>query len=145
MEIIEELEPHRRHGYCGAIGYISFNGNMDSNITIRTLLTYKKQVYCWAGGGIVADSQADKEYQETFDKLSLILPLLERSITMTELNNFINRFQFTLPATRQSGPKAGKSAAVLLPIINKPNPTLLLTQRSLYAPMQVRSHFQEGK
>ncbi|MDI7239384.1 aminodeoxychorismate synthase component 1 [Providencia huaxiensis] len=76
MEIIEELEPHRRHGYCGAIGYISFSGNMDSNITIRTLLTYKKQVYCWAGGGIVADSQADKEYQETFDKLSLILPLL---------------------------------------------------------------------
>lgn len=76
MEIIEELEPHRRHGYCGAIGYISFCGNMDSNITIRTLLTYKKQIYCWAGGGIVADSQADKEYQETFDKLSLILPLL---------------------------------------------------------------------
>ncbi|HEP0306722.1 TPA: aminodeoxychorismate synthase component 1 [Providencia rettgeri] len=76
MEIIEELEPHRRHGYCGAIGYISFNGNMDTNITIRTLLTYKKQIYCWAGGGIVADSQADKEYQETFDKLSLILPLL---------------------------------------------------------------------
>ncbi|SPZ17425.1 putative NUDIX hydrolase [Providencia rettgeri] len=65
---------------------------------------------------------------------------------MTELNNFINRFQFTLPATRQSGPKAGKSAAVLLPIINKPNPTLLLTQRSpFYAPMQARSHFQEGQ
>ncbi|WP_369310992.1 aminodeoxychorismate synthase component 1 [Providencia rettgeri] len=76
MEIIEELEPHRRHGYCGAIGYISFCGNMDTNIAIRTLLTYKKQIYCWAGGGIVADSQADKEYQETFDKLSLILPLL---------------------------------------------------------------------
>lgn len=76
MEIIEELEPHRRHGYCGAIGYISFCGNMDTNITIRTLLTYKKHLYCWAGGGIVADSQADKEYQETFDKLSLILPLL---------------------------------------------------------------------
>nr|WP_307862903.1 aminodeoxychorismate synthase component 1 [Providencia rettgeri] len=76
MEIIEELEPHRRHGYCGAIGYISFCGNMDSNITIRTLLSYKKQIYCWAGGGIVADSQADREYQETFDKLSLILPVL---------------------------------------------------------------------
>ncbi|MGL5953357.1 MAG: aminodeoxychorismate synthase component 1 [Providencia rustigianii] len=76
MQIIEELEPHRRHGYCGAIGYISFNGNMDTNITIRTLLTYKKQIYCWAGGGIVADSQADKEYQETFDKLRLILPKL---------------------------------------------------------------------
>ncbi|MBP6121385.1 MULTISPECIES: aminodeoxychorismate synthase component 1 [Providencia] len=76
MEIIEELEPHRRHGYCGAIGYISFCGNMDTNIAIRTLLTYKKHIFCWAGGGIVADSQADKEYQETFDKLRLILPLL---------------------------------------------------------------------
>lgn len=76
MQIIEELEPHRRHGYCGAIGYISFSGKMDTNITIRTLLTDKKQIFCWAGGGIVADSQADKEYQETFDKLCLILPLL---------------------------------------------------------------------
>lgn len=76
MQIIEELEPHRRHGYCGAIGYISFCGKMDTNITIRTLLTHKKQIFCWAGGGIVADSQADKEYQETFDKLSLILPVL---------------------------------------------------------------------
>ncbi|HHR6403962.1 TPA: aminodeoxychorismate synthase component 1 [Providencia alcalifaciens] len=76
MQIIEELEPNRRHGYCGAIGYISFCGNMDTNITIRTLLTDKKQIYCWAGGGIVADSQADKEYQETFDKLRLILPIL---------------------------------------------------------------------
>ncbi|HHR6131290.1 TPA: aminodeoxychorismate synthase component 1 [Providencia alcalifaciens] len=76
MQIIEELEPNRRHGYCGAIGYISFCGNMDTNITIRTLITDKKQIYCWAGGGIVADSQADKEYQETFDKLRLILPKL---------------------------------------------------------------------
>ncbi|WP_045960548.1 aminodeoxychorismate synthase component 1 [Xenorhabdus poinarii] len=76
MEIIEELEPHRRHGYCGAIGYISFCGTMDSNITIRTLLTEKGKIYCWAGGGIVADSVADKEYQETFDKLGQILPRL---------------------------------------------------------------------
>ncbi|MCC8367370.1 aminodeoxychorismate synthase component 1 [Xenorhabdus sp. PB61.4] len=76
MEIIEELEPHRRHGYCGAIGYISFCGTMDSNITIRTLLTEKGKMYCWAGGGIVADSTAEKEYQETFDKLGHILPKL---------------------------------------------------------------------
>ncbi|MBD2811281.1 aminodeoxychorismate synthase component 1 [Xenorhabdus sp. Vera] len=76
MEIIEELEPHRRHGYCGSIGYISFCGTMDSNITIRTLLTEKGKIYCWAGGGIVADSIAEKEYQETFDKLGRILPLL---------------------------------------------------------------------
>ncbi len=76
MEIIEELEPHRRHGYCGAIGYISFCGNMDTNISIRTLFSDRQQLYCWAGGGIVADSQAAKEYQETFDKLSLILSKL---------------------------------------------------------------------
>ncbi len=77
MQIIEALEPNRRNGYCGSIGYISFCGKMDSNITIRTLLTNnKKQIFCWAGGGIVADSQADKEYQETFDKLQLILPIL---------------------------------------------------------------------
>lgn len=58
---------------------------------------------------------------------------------MTELNNFINRFQFTLPTTRQPVFKAGKSAAVLLPIINKPHPTLLLTQRSPF----LRSHAGE--
>ncbi|MBC8943950.1 aminodeoxychorismate synthase component 1 [Xenorhabdus indica] len=82
MEIIEELEPHRRHGYCGAIGYISFCGTMDSNITIRTLLTEKGKIYCWAGGGIVADSIAEKEYQETFDKLGHILPKLrERQLS----------------------------------------------------------------
>lgn len=45
MQIIEELEPHRRHGYCGAIGYISFCGKMDTNITIRTLLTDKKRIF----------------------------------------------------------------------------------------------------
>ncbi|HGJ5863447.1 MAG TPA: aminodeoxychorismate synthase component 1 [Arsenophonus nasoniae] len=79
MEIIDELEPHRRHSYCGAIGYISFCGTMDTNISIRTLLTEKQSLYCWAGGGIVADSTAEKEYQETFDKLSRILPVLENN------------------------------------------------------------------
>ncbi|MER1720111.1 aminodeoxychorismate synthase component I [Proteus terrae] len=79
MEIIEELEPHRRHGYCGAIGYISFCGTMDTNISIRTLLTEKNKIYCWAGGGIVADSVAEKEYQETFDKLGQILTVLNES------------------------------------------------------------------
>lgn len=79
MEIIEELEPHRRHGYCGAIGYISFCGTMDTNISIRTLLTEKNKIYCWAGGGIVADSVAEKEYQETFDKLGQILTVLSES------------------------------------------------------------------
>ncbi|CNE96294.1 para-aminobenzoate synthase component I [Yersinia nurmii] len=76
MQIIEQLEPHRRNGYCGNIGYISCCGTMDTNITIRTLLTEKGKIYCWAGGGIVADSQEQAEYQETFDKIARILPLL---------------------------------------------------------------------
>lgn len=76
MEIIEELEPSRRSLYCGSIGYISQDGKMDSSITIRTLVTEKNQIYCWAGGGIVADSQADAEYKETYDKVSRILPIL---------------------------------------------------------------------
>lgn len=76
MEIIEELEPQRRNGYCGSIAYISCCGTMDSNITIRTLLTAKGKIYCWAGGGIVADSQEQAEYQETFDKIARILPQL---------------------------------------------------------------------
>ncbi|MDT9587103.1 MAG: aminodeoxychorismate synthase component 1 [Candidatus Arsenophonus melophagi] len=76
MEIIDELEPHRRHSYCGSIGYISFCGTMDTNINIRTLLTENQYFYAWAGGGIVVDSTAKKEYQETFDKLSRILLII---------------------------------------------------------------------
>ncbi len=76
MEIIEELEPHRRSVYCGSIGYISRCGKMDTSITIRTLITSNGNIHAWAGGGIVADSQCDAEYQETLDKLSRILPIL---------------------------------------------------------------------
>lgn len=76
MEIIEELEPHRRNAYCGSIGYLSNNGNMDTSITIRTLVCDGKTLYCWAGGGVVADSTAEREYQETFDKVAKILPVL---------------------------------------------------------------------
>lgn len=79
MAIIEELEPHRRSAYCGSIFYISRHGRMDSSITIRTLIAWQQQLYVWAGGGIVADSNADAEYQETFDKLAKILPILEQS------------------------------------------------------------------
>lgn len=79
MEIIEELEPHRRNAYCGSIGYISRHGRMDTSITIRTLVAEKGQLYVWAGGGLVADSLCDAEYQETFDKLSRILPVLENA------------------------------------------------------------------
>ena len=79
MQIIEELEPHRRNLYCGSIGYISRCGNMDSNITIRTLLAHQGNLYSWAGGGIVADSEMEAEYQETLDKVSRILPILSDS------------------------------------------------------------------
>jgi len=76
MEIIEELEPHRRSAYCGSIGYISRHGRMDTSITIRTLVAENGKIHVWAGGGLVADSQCESEYQETLDKLSRILPLL---------------------------------------------------------------------
>jgi len=76
MQIIEQLEPHRRGIYCGTIGYVGFDGNMDSNIVIRTLVHSGKEVRCWAGGGIVADSDLKAEYQETLDKASAMLKLL---------------------------------------------------------------------
>ena len=77
MQIIEELEPHRRGIYCGSIGYIGFNGNMDSNIAIRTLLHKDGHSYFSAGGGIVRDSVCDEEYQETYDKAAALLGLFE--------------------------------------------------------------------
>lgn len=80
MEIIEELEPHRRSVYCGSIGYISACGDMDTSITIRTLVCENNTIHCWAGGGLVADSVLDNEYQETFDKVNKILPILKETI-----------------------------------------------------------------
>ncbi|QHM75285.1 Aminodeoxychorismate synthase component 1 [Mixta theicola] len=77
MEIIETLEPQRRNAWCGSIGYLSRCGKMDSSITIRTLIVEQGQIYCAAGGGIVADSEAELEYQETLHKLRRILPVLE--------------------------------------------------------------------
>jgi len=78
MQIINELETFTRGIYCGVIGYLDFIGNMDTNICIRTLLLEKEKIVCCAGGGIVADSQLELEYQETFDKLNKILPVLNK-------------------------------------------------------------------
>ncbi len=78
MEIIEELEPHRRHFYCGSLTYFSFNGKMDSNILIRSLISKDNMIYTWAGGGLVNDSDCELEYQETFTKLSKILAPLSQ-------------------------------------------------------------------
>ncbi|PHS24068.1 MAG: aminodeoxychorismate synthase, component I [Methylophaga sp.] len=78
MEIIEELEPHQRGIYCGSIAYIGFDGKMDSNITIRTLVYSQNRLRFWAGGGIVADSEADAEYQEIDDKAAAILKIIKQ-------------------------------------------------------------------
>ena len=78
MEIIEELEPHQRGIYCGSIAYIGFDGRMDSNITIRTLVYSQNRLRFWAGGGIVADSQADAEYQEIDDKAAAMLLIIKQ-------------------------------------------------------------------
>lgn len=77
MEIIEELEPDRRGPYCGSIAYIGFDGNMDSNILIRTLAYNNNKLRFWAGGGIVTDSKVNDEYQEIHDKAAALLALIE--------------------------------------------------------------------
>ncbi len=77
MEIIEELEPHRRGVYCGAIGYLGFDGDMDTSIAIRILVHSGDRLRFWAGGGIVADSGPEAEYRECQDKAAALLRLLE--------------------------------------------------------------------
>ena len=77
MEIINELEPTRRGPYAGAVGYFSFNGNMDSCITIRTVVFQNGKAYAQAGAGIVADSQPDAEYEETISKARVMLKALK--------------------------------------------------------------------
>lgn len=68
MEIIDELEPTKRGMYAGCVGYFDFSGNLDSCITIRTVLFKKNQAYIQVGAGIVADSDPRKEYEETINK-----------------------------------------------------------------------------
>ncbi|MCH2391404.1 MAG: anthranilate synthase component I [Nitrospinales bacterium] len=77
MEIIEELEPTRRGLYGGAVGYISFNGNMDTAIAIRTLLIKNNTAYLGVGAGIVADSIAENEFEETMNKGKALLKAIE--------------------------------------------------------------------
>ena len=76
MEIINQVETHRRTIYCGSIVAISFDHHLHSNICIRTLLQQQNQLYCWAGSAIVADSICDAEYEECFAKIRLILESL---------------------------------------------------------------------
>jgi para-aminobenzoate synthetase component 1 len=77
MEIIDELEPIRRGPYTGSVGYISFSGNMDLNIVIRTFVIKGGMAYVQVGAGIVADSEPEKEYYETLKKAEALIKTLE--------------------------------------------------------------------
>jgi len=77
MEIIEELEPTRRGPYAGAVGYFSFSGNMDTAITIRTIIMKGEDAYVQAGAGIVADSIPQREYEETMNKAMALIAAIE--------------------------------------------------------------------
>jgi anthranilate synthase component 1 len=79
MEIIEELEPTRRGPYAGAVGYLSFGGNLDFCITIRSFTIYQGRVYLQVGAGIVADSDPATEFQETVNKGMALMRALDRA------------------------------------------------------------------
>jgi len=83
MEIIDEIEPHRRGPYAGAVGYVDFNGNMDTCITLRTIVVQDNKAYVQAGAGIVADSVPTTEWQETLNKARGLL----KAIEIAESNN----------------------------------------------------------
>jgi para-aminobenzoate synthetase component 1 len=73
MQIIDEVEPHRRAFYCGSMLYLDVRGEMDSSIAIRSLLVKNGQVTCWGGGAVVADSRWEDEYAESLTKVRVLL------------------------------------------------------------------------
>ncbi len=77
MEIIDELEPTRRGVYTGSIGYLSFNGDLDINIVIRTIIIKESMAYFQVGGGIIYDSDSEAEYIETLDKAKALVQALQ--------------------------------------------------------------------
>ncbi|MNG21200.1 Aminodeoxychorismate synthase component 1 [compost metagenome] len=80
MEIIEELERQSRIVYCGSVFYLDCRGQMDSSITIRTLLFDRGSVFCWGGGGIIHDSSWQAEYLEIANKVGILLAVLESTL-----------------------------------------------------------------
>jgi anthranilate synthase component 1 len=79
MEIIAELEPDRRATYAGAVGYFDMSGNLDTAITLRTMLMKDGIAHVQAGGGIVYDSEADAEYDETVNKAQALMRAIDRA------------------------------------------------------------------
>ena len=84
MEIIDELEPHQRGLYGGAVGYVSYTGNLDLAIAIRTLVSHGDTIYVQAGAGLVADSVPELEYQETVNKARAVLRAVAMARTARE-------------------------------------------------------------
>ena len=82
MEVIAELELDKRGPYAGTVGYFSFSGNMDTAITIRTVVLKNGTAYIQAGGGIVADSVQENEFQETKSKAAAVLQAISRAEEM---------------------------------------------------------------
>lgn len=76
MQIIDELEPSRRSVYCGSLGYVDLRGRMDTSIAIRTAVADGGRLHLWGGGGLVADSVGNEEYQETLDKIRHLMAAL---------------------------------------------------------------------
>jgi anthranilate synthase component 1 len=87
MEIIDELEPHRRGPYAGAVGYVDFNGNMDTCIALRTIVVHGDTAYVQAGAGIVADSVPANEWQETLNKAGGLLQAIDLAQGAEEKEN----------------------------------------------------------
>jgi anthranilate synthase component 1 len=85
MEIIDEIEPHKRGPYGGAVGYLDFTGDMDTCIALRTLVFHEGKVFIQAGAGIVADSVAELEYRETINKARAMMKAIH--IAETQLLN----------------------------------------------------------
>lgn len=84
MEIIDEIEPHRRGPYAGAVGYFDYSQNMDTCIALRTMVIVGNIAYVQAGAGIVADSDPTSEYQETLNKARGLLKAVQ--MTQARLN-----------------------------------------------------------
>src|SRR5438552_3416953 len=82
MEVIAELEPDQRGVYAGSLGYVSFGGNLDMAITLRTVVAAEGTAYVQAGCGVVADSKPEREYEETFEKAGAMFKAIEMAEAM---------------------------------------------------------------
>jgi anthranilate synthase component 1 len=84
MEIIDELESERRGAYAGCIGYFGAGGDMDTCIALRTAVVKDEKVYVQAGGGIVADSDPESEYQESWNKARALMRAVEEAVRFAQ-------------------------------------------------------------